>query len=303
MYINLIIYILKMKKLPIISNEAMEFIRKRLPLELKNIIYSYIDIETRINILLENKQNLIYDLWKIPESILLKLFNVCITDKILVNLGSTGIYNSIVYGLTDPYLTFPTCNYKSNGITHHIRHPVEQEVINVSALFDLPIQSSRSHNNPNIVDYRRVRYIIDCIANVINTYSSIYTKVNCNGKINEKKLSTFDYAIRKRLFNFIHCIHKRIYYYKKLATEEAHTLLISKCERIHRRVFKRRILKVLVKKALVMCVKREKKERKEAAFKAKLAKKEATVKAKLVKKEAAVKAKLVKTKTVVRTKL
>jgi hypothetical protein len=291
-----------MNELPLISPEALEFIRKRLPLELKNLIYAYIDIETRLDILLENKQTMINDLYIIPESTLNKLFNVCITDKMLVNLGSVGPYNSIVYDLSDPYILLSKLNYKSLGFTHCILHPAENDVIFTSSLRNIPFRSIRSMNNPNIVDHRRVSFIVSSILRVINLYSSLYTTTDVDHYAG-RTLSPFDYAIRKRLFHFIHCIHKRIVYYKKLAAEKAHMILMNRCERVHRYVFKRRILKAAMRKSLVMCKKREKIEKKEAAVQAKLEKNEAAVQAKLAKKEAAVQAKLAKKEAAVQAKL
>jgi hypothetical protein len=78
---------------------------------------------------------------------------------------------------------------------------------------------------------------------------------------------------------------------------------MNRCERVHRYVFKRRILKAAMRKSLVMCKKREKIEKKEAAVQAKLEKNEAAVQAKLAKKEAAVQAKLAKKEAAVQAKL
>ena len=277
-----------MEKIPMISYESLEFIRKILPFELKNRIYAYIDVETRLDIILENKQSIINDLYIIPESALIKLFDVCIESKITVKLGSVGYYNSTEYDKNDPYLSAPTCNYKSKGVLYSKRHPIEREIISNSTLINIPYPSVRKINNPNCIDYKRVAYIINRILGVINLYSSIYTTITYTGQ----QLSTFDYAIRKRLFHFIHCIHKRIVYYKQQAAEKTIILLINKCERIHRRLFKKRILKAVIKKSLIMCKQREKKARKEAKTKAKLEKNEAATKAKLEKNEAATKAKL-----------
>ena len=274
-----------------ISPEALKFIRTRLPIELKNLIYAYIDIETRLTILLQHKSTIYNDLYRLPDSTLVKLFETCIVDKITVKLGRTSPYSPIAYKLTKPFQLLPMSIYKSNTRINKIPHPAVNDVISNSTLQYMPMKSQYSITDPTRTDHRRVQYMVARIRGVIELYSSLYTPSRVDIRAG-RTISRFDYAIRKRLFAFLHCIHKQTVHFKKIDAEKQRVILINRAERHHKRMFNRRILKAVMKKSLIMTNKRERLAKKEATLQAKIAKKEAAVQARLDKKEAVAQAKL-----------
>ena len=199
---------------------------QRMPRELVGLIYGYIDMETRLPLLLHNHaNNILQYITRIPIELLIKMWERNVYDKIF----SKNDYNTLTSRFDE---LLPETTYFHNNIEYRIKHPIYDIIRD-----DIMLNNYRINYGS---DFGRRWYMRSKIETLLLYIPSIYT-LNKN----------FDYRIREVLFRFVQLLMKPIRCIKKrqAATE------FARREREHRYKFKRRI----IPKLLVTVRKRERK--------------------------------------------
>jgi hypothetical protein len=190
---------------------------QRMPRELVGLIYGYIDMETRLSLLLHNyTNNILQYIVSIPIELLIKMWKRNVRDKIYSDSDCNTLTSTF-----DKIL--PETKYLYNNTEYCIKHPI-YEVIK----YDVKLNSYRIKYG---TEFQKCWYMRSQIETLLLYIPTIYT-------LNEN----FDYRIRKVLFRFVQLLMKPIRCVKKRQAAAE----IARLERVHRYKFKRRILPKLL---------------------------------------------------------
>jgi len=235
---------------------------KRMPRELVGLIYGYIDMETRLPLLLHNYyENILQYIPHMPTDLLIKMWKRNVHDKIFTDDDCNSICCTF-----DNLL--PSTNYLYNNTEHSIKHPIYETLNN-----DVKLNRYRVNYGS---DFGRRWYMRTKISTLINYIPTIYTFHD-----------TFDYRIRKVLFRFIQLLMKPI---RKIKADRA-AANFARAQRLHRITFKRKIFPKLFtavrkhERKRVAQIKLDEKAKKAELKRIKLAEKEEIKRTKLAQKQ------------------
>jgi hypothetical protein len=231
----------------------MDYIQKVMPYmaaELVGLIYGYIDMETRLSLLLTDyRTEIIPYLYRVRPELLLAIWLRSIQDKIYIDHEMqhiTPAFENILHVTV----------YSHNNTKHTIQHPIYDVISSTVKLSSYRTVWGSSQ--------QRNMYLVEKIDTFLTTIPAIYTYNH-----------EFDYKIRKLLFRFVQLLMKPI---RAVKVCDA-AIQSARVERLHRNRFKRVILPKLltaVRKMERTRIARCKLEVKEEKKRANLLKKEVT---------------------------
>ena len=206
---------------------------KILPNELKYTIFEYIDVDTRINLILKkytiNRLIQYFNIFNINDRI--KCFKTCIEDKVVCKKK-----NGRCISLKNDLLSLLSCvTYINNrGITIKVNHSVCNSICSYSHLDYMP----KSHGTwvPRNLQFKQSWYLNDQLRQLIPMFYSINFEIKDN---NNKK---FIYKIRCIILRFM--LTMIIYGKTKWELKE-----FNRCHYNHKMYMKKRIFKILCSKA------------------------------------------------------
>lgn len=235
---------------------------KRMPRELVGLIYGYIDMETRLPLLLHNSnENILQYIPHMPTDLLIQMWKRNVHDKIFTDDDCNSLCCTF-----DNLL--PSTKYLYNNTEHSIKHPIYETLNN-----DVKLNRYRVNYGS---DFGRRWYMRTKIDTFISYIPTIYT-------FHDK----FDYRIRKVLFRFIQLLMKPI---RRIKTARA-AANFARAQRLHRITFKRKIFPKLFtavrkhERKRVAQIKLDEKAKKAELKRIKLAEKEEIKRTKLAQKQ------------------
>tara|TARA_B110000879_G_C11178361_1_gene517167 strand:- start:2649 stop:3434 length:786 start_codon:yes stop_codon:yes gene_type:complete len=233
-----------------------------MPRELVGLIYGYIDMETRLPLLLHNSnENILQYIPHMPTDLLIQMWKRNVHDKIFTDDDCNSLCCTF-----DNLL--PSTKYLYNNTEHSIKHPIYETLNN-----DVKLNRYRVNYGS---DFGRRWYMRTKIDTFISYIPTIYT-------FHDK----FDYRIRKVLFRFIQLLMKPI---RRIKTARA-AANFARAERLHRFRFKRKIFPKLFtavrkhERKRVAQIKLDEKAKKAELKRIKLAEKEEIKRTKLAQKQ------------------
>ena len=166
----------------------------RLPIEMKCYIYNYIDIDTRIELMIHvcGKRTFLEYMDAIPTEKNVKLFEIFIRNKLLMcNQRSASDYK-LWYMKSTITKLLPYIKYKINSRQHIMRNEIYNVIVRHANIEYIP----RRFNNytPNRLDWKRQLFIREHAENIYNVFSTF----EC-GRSHEK----FKYFIKKILLYYM----------------------------------------------------------------------------------------------------
>tara|TARA_B100000902_G_scaffold343770_1_gene348668 strand:+ start:172 stop:981 length:810 start_codon:yes stop_codon:yes gene_type:complete len=197
---------------------------KLLPIELKLCIYSFIDIETRMQMLMPLFEDTKRYLYRSKDTFtLLRKYEQLIYMQFFKKNNDTNVYS------TKPYfkqLLPPTTYLKNNEIqiqSHPVLKLLKQELY-FSAYIRRIIMS---YDNPNLIHKYYHNNVVDKIQECFNLISTLVSYNN-----------EFDYRIRKILIRFLH----HLTHISNKVKEEEHEQRMILYERKVRNYYRKKIL-------------------------------------------------------------